>query len=244
MVSPSVFSVYDLPPVANVCNQTLREVISLPKVSMAHVIMDKGDVSLLHQHDTMTEIYFILDGEGMLHHGKNALKVEPGAYLVLPPNTPHKLRNTGKHDLEHLVFAVPPFIPNDVHVLEDNNVYSFIKNFRHDKPPVTALDGVVIQELMSDIERKSLDATLAVGNLPAGRKAIPHYHKISEEVYYVIGGMCRLKVDCVSYDVQRGSVAYVPTGTVHALENVSDRHEVGVLCLSSPSYTDGDFIIK
>src|SRR4030042_6527110 len=87
----------------------LGEVISLPKVSLAHVLMEPGNVSLWHRHSNMSEIYFILEGEGILYHGDKALQAENGAYLLLPPDTPHKLRNTGNSALEHLVLAVPPF---------------------------------------------------------------------------------------------------------------------------------------
>ena len=46
MPEPRLIDVYGLPTVDNVCNQILREVISLPKFSLAHVIMGEGNVSL------------------------------------------------------------------------------------------------------------------------------------------------------------------------------------------------------
>jgi mannose-6-phosphate isomerase-like protein (cupin superfamily) len=114
MPESKLIDVYELDPVENVCDQTLREVISLPKVSLAHVIMDEGNVSLWHQHSRMSEVYFILEGEGILYYGNEALQAKKGAYLIIPPNTPHKLKNTGKSDLEHLVFAIPPFDPDPI----------------------------------------------------------------------------------------------------------------------------------
>jgi mannose-6-phosphate isomerase-like protein (cupin superfamily) len=245
MSEPRLIDVYELPTVDNVCNQILREVISLPKVSMAHVVMNGGNVSLWHQHSRMSEVYFILEGEGILYYGDNALQAEKGAYLVLPPNTPHKLRNTGKSDLEHLVFAIPPFDPEDIEILSNSSTenVSPIK-FSYDKEPITALDGALIYELMNAEERKRLDVALAVGFLPAGRKAIPHYHKISEELYYVADGFGRVRVGEQDFEVKKGSMIYVPTDKVHALENGSDSEELKVLCVSSPSYTEGDFIFE
>jgi len=245
MSEPKLIDVYKLPTVENICNQILREVISLPKVSMAHVIMNPGNVSLWHQHRRMTEIYFILNGEGVLYYGNRALQVEKGSYLVLSPNTPHKLRNTGKSDLEHLVFAVPPFDMEDVEILDDFPTGNIIpEKFSYDKSPITALDGALIYELMNTDERKSLDVALAVGFLPEGRMAIPHYHRRSEEIYYVTDGTGKVRVGEHNFEVKRGSVIYVPTNKVHALENGSNSEKLKVLCVSSPSYTRGDFIFE
>ncbi len=235
---------YSLPSVYNVCDQTLREVIALPKVSMAHVTMEANDASLLHQHSAMTEVYFILQGEGVLYHGERALKAEKGAYLVIPKNTPHQLRNTGNTDLEHLVFAIPPFNPKDVEVLKTPTKETTPEIFSHEKPQVTALDGALIHELMSADERQHLDVALAVGFLPPGRKAIPHHHRISEEIYYVTDGTGKVRVGEKAFEVKKGSAVYVPVNTVHALENGSATEELKVLCVSSPSYTEGDFVLE
>ncbi len=243
MPKPTLLDVYELSVVNNICNQILREVISLSNVSMAHIIMNGGNVSLWHKHSKMTEVYFIINGNGILYHGNQALLVETGAYLVLPPNTPHKLRNIGKYDLEHLVFAIPPFDSNDVEILDDNITENITpKKFNYNKPSITALDGALIYELMDAEERKDLDVALAVGFLPPRRKAIPHYHHISEEIYYVTEGLGKVMVGEQTFEVKKGSVVYVPTNRVHALENRSDSEKLRILCVSSPSYTEEDFL--
>jgi len=245
MQEPKLIDVYQLPTVDNICNQILREVISLPKVSMAHVTMNPGNVSLWHQHSKMSEIYFILEGDGILYYGNKSIKAERGTYLMIPPKTPHKLRNTGSSDLEHLVLAIPPFNPNDVELLDDfANEKSTPKKFEYGKPPVTALDGALIYELIPPNERERLDVALAVGFLPKGRKAIPHYHKISEEIYYVCSGIGKIRVGDEIFDIKKGSVIYVPRNKVHALENKSDSEELNILCVTSPAYSEGDFILE
>jgi len=245
MLESRLINVYDLPTVDNVCDQILREVVSLSNVSVAHVIMNKENVSLRHQHSKMSEIYFILQGKGILYYGNNALQVEKGSYLVIPSNTPHKLKNVGNVELEHLVFAIPPFNSEDVEILNDysNDDITF-KKFSYNKKPVTALDGALVYELMTVKERKQLDTALAVGFLPVSRKAIPHYHKVSEELYYVIDGFGKIVVGEKNFEVKKGSLVYIPTYKVHALENESDSKELEVLCVSSPAYIEGDFILK
>ncbi|MFC1632585.1 cupin domain-containing protein [Patescibacteria group bacterium] len=246
MDKSEIIEIYDLPTVDNVCNQILREVISLPKVSMAHVIMNPKNVSLWHRHSRMSEVYFILSGEGVLYYGDRALKVKKGAHLVLPPKTPHKLKNTGKKDLVHLVFAVPPFDSEDVELLKESSQTnkSQIKTFKQDQAPIMAQDGAEIYELISNKERKALDVALAVGLLPPNRKAVSHLHKVSEEVYYIISGKGKIKVGNIDYKVRADSVVHVPINAVHALENESGSEDLEVLCLSSPAYSDEDFILK
>lgn len=238
--------VYDLPAVDNVCNQTLREVISLPKVSVAHVLMHPGGISLPHHHQRMSEIYFILEGEGIIYYKDQALHVEQGAYLVLPPYTSHQLKNIGKNNLEHLVLAVPPFSAKDVildNVETGNTDNSKTKPQKFTFPtPVTALDGATIYELIPEAARKELDVGLAVGILPPNQKAIPHYHNLSEEVYYIIGGQGKARVGGEELPIKRGTVIPIPTKVIHSLEN-TNVEELNVLCLSSPAYVEGDFII-
>ncbi len=245
MTHPKLIDVYELPTVDNVCNQILREVISLPKVSMAHVTMNPGHTSLWHQHSRMSEVYVVLDGEGVLFYGDKSIIAKKGAYLMLPPKTPHKLRNTGNSDLEHLVFAVPPFDPKDVKLLEDFANEKYIpETFDYEKPPITALDGALIHELIPPKERKRLDIALAAGFLPIGRKAIPHYHTISEEIYYVFSGSGKIRVGEEHFEIKKGSVIYVPRNKVHALENKSEVDDLQVLCVTSPAYTEKDFIFE
>ena len=59
--------IYTLPCARNVCNQVSREVFQFPKISIAHVTVNPGEASNWHYHNTTTEIYFILEGEGILY---------------------------------------------------------------------------------------------------------------------------------------------------------------------------------
>ncbi len=235
-------NVYELPTATNVCDQILREVMVLNQVSFAHVTMDPRAVSLLHQHFAMSEVYFILEGQGILYYGNKALEVTKGAYQVIPPRTPHKLRNTNNASLEHLVFAVPPFNPADVHLVDDSLKEYSLKTFENGNP-IIAQDGAILHELLPPLERLSLNMGLAFGLLSPRKKATPHYHEKSEEVYYVVYGQGKLSLGDSTYNIRKGSVIYVPTKTIHGLENTATDKELEVLCLSSPPYTDEDFLL-
>lgn len=106
--------VSELPEVANVCRQILREVWKSKNMSVAHVIMRPGAISLLHKHKTFTELYYILEGKGILWVGNEKLKVRGGVAVEIPPGISHKLKNIGKKKLTHLVLSTPAFNPKDV----------------------------------------------------------------------------------------------------------------------------------
>jgi len=202
---PFVLNVYDLPTVDNICNQVLREAIQLQKFSMAHVIVRQGDVSSLHDHHNMKELYFILNGRGKLYVNNKVFEVQKGAYVPIPFNSPHKLKNTGKGQLEHLVFAIPPFNPDDVHLIEEKKPGSFqIMPLPPNAREFEALDGATVYELGSEKEREKDDVGFAAGFLPVNKTAKPHYHKASEEIYYVICGQGRVKLDDKAFDVSVG----------------------------------------
>jgi len=111
--------VKELPLIPNICRQDLREVYKNKDASLAHVIMPKDNVSLLHNHTTFTEWYYILRGVGIMEAGDGTFEVSGGQVIILSPGEKHKITNTGEGTLEHLVFSTPPFNPNDVHILEE-----------------------------------------------------------------------------------------------------------------------------
>ena len=118
MKTDSVIDIYKLPEVPNVCRQILREAWQSKNVSVAHVIMRPKEVSLSHKHMKFTELYYILEGEGVMWLGEEKFGVKEGSLVEVRPNTAHKLENTGKSTLKHLVISTPAFSPDDVVLLE------------------------------------------------------------------------------------------------------------------------------
>ena len=241
-LAPAVESVYDLPQVSNVCEQVLREVIRLTDVSLAHVTMAPRAVSLLHEHKKMREGYFMLGTNGLLYYGDQAFTINQGLYFPIANGTPHKLRNTGEKELEHLVFVSPPFNPTDVFLVDDK---------QHEPSPIMfvpvceplkiASDGAEVIELDSN-ERATTKKGIALGKLPSYRAAAMHKHEKTDEVYYVIAGTGNIHLQGKKHAIEKGSVIVVPRGIEHGLENLAAEPLIA-LCLSSPPYTESDFII-
>ncbi|NQT22797.1 MAG: cupin domain-containing protein [Candidatus Omnitrophica bacterium] len=106
--------------------------------------------------------------------------------------------------------------------------------------PFVARDGALIFELFRDTGLDIKNMSIASGYLEPGQKAIPHFHKVSEEIYYVLAseGICR--IGNIVEAIKWGNAIYIPAGAVHALENLSSSETMKVLAISSPPYQDSD----
>jgi len=234
-------NVRDLPIAVNVCEQVLREVEKQPTWSMAHVIMNPMASSLLHNHQRITEIYVITKGYGELGLGipepnGSYRQVAAGSVYEIPVGIPHMLRNRGSGHLEHLVFALPPFDPSDVYLLEE----------KHLAEEVHALSLPDVQDCFDGAKILSyafphLELSIAFGwviNDPARRKQ-PHYHKKITEFVYVVEGTGFIEINRVRQTIQSGDWIRIDPETEHALINETPEDLV-VVCICSPAFEMAD----
>ena len=117
------------------------------------------------------------------------------------------------------------------------------KNFfvkRERGKPFIARDGALIFELLRPETSDIRNLSVASGYLKPKQKALPHYHKKSEEVYYVISGDGKVRIGDNVEKISEGSAAHIPAGVVHALENMSTKTEMRILAISAPPYSDDD----
>ena len=56
-----------------------------------------------HAHESKEQIYYFLEGEGLLELGPEKHIVRPKSFALIPPKLPHALYNTG---ISNLVFFV------------------------------------------------------------------------------------------------------------------------------------------
>jgi len=77
--------------------------------SLAQAILKPGRSSLPHKLKTASEVYYILEGEGLLVIGEESERVRPGQAIYIPPNSVQFLRNIGKQDLKFLCLVFPPW---------------------------------------------------------------------------------------------------------------------------------------
>ena len=64
-----------------------------------------------HTHEVEEQIYYILEGEGIMELDGDKKIVRPGLTIFIPPQVRHALYNTGTKDLTFLVVTSPPLKP-------------------------------------------------------------------------------------------------------------------------------------
>jgi mannose-6-phosphate isomerase-like protein (cupin superfamily) len=101
-----------------------------------------------------------------------------------------------------------------------------------DCEPFTTKDGSTIREL-----HHTAAQSLAEAALPAGGRTERHYHRRSEEIYYVTHGEGRLEIDGEVRRVAPGDAAVIPPGARHQVEAAS---ELRFLCMCAPPYSHED----
>ncbi len=97
-----------------------RENVALP-YSIAHAIVKPGNESLPHRLRKSSEVYFILEGEGMVHIDEEHARVGPGQAILIPPGSWQHIRNIGTTDLKFLCIVHPMWSAEDEEVCEAEN---------------------------------------------------------------------------------------------------------------------------
>ena len=78
------------------------------RVASMHVV-DVSRDSRAHYHKRMTEIYYVLEGEGKLEIEGDSVPLRPGVSVLIPPGNTH--RAVGQ--LKILNVPIPAFDPED-----------------------------------------------------------------------------------------------------------------------------------
>ncbi len=86
--------------------------------SIAHAIVKPGKASFPHRFFEASEVYYIIQGNGIMHIDDEAAKVEPGDVVYIPPKGIQYIENTGDSDLVFLCMVDPPWFPESEELVE------------------------------------------------------------------------------------------------------------------------------
>ena len=100
----------------------LREVLHPDKMpvavrySLAHAIVEQGKASLPHLLSS-SEVYYILEGQGMMYIDDASSEVRAGDSVYIPPHATQWIENTGEGALKFLCIVDPAWRAEDEEVL-------------------------------------------------------------------------------------------------------------------------------
>ncbi|MAF24701.1 mannose-6-phosphate isomerase [bacterium] len=100
----------------------LREILHPDKAdlklrySLAHAIVKPGEKSRPHRLKN-SEVYYILEGTGVMHIDDETSEVVPNQTIYIPPQSTQWIENTGGVDLKFLAIVDPAWKTEDEKVL-------------------------------------------------------------------------------------------------------------------------------
>jgi len=100
--------------------------------------------------------------------------------------------------------------------------------------PFVTKDGSTIRELHHTAEQSLAEATLE-----PDQATERHYHRATEEIYFVLKGSGRMEVDGDMRIIRPGDAVLIPPGAWHTLDN-NGSSELRILCCCSPPYSHDD----
>jgi mannose-6-phosphate isomerase-like protein (cupin superfamily) len=81
--------------------------------SLAHLILEPSEKSQPHKLINSSELYYILEGNGIIHVDSETAKIKSGQAIYVPPNSVQFIENCGKVDLKFLCIVSPPWRSSD-----------------------------------------------------------------------------------------------------------------------------------
>ena len=108
--------------------------------------------------------------------------------------------------------------------------------------PFKTKDGSEIRELLAHRNSCITQQSLAEARVPPGASTTPHYHPRTEEIYYILSGQGRIRIEGEVRDVGPGDAIAIPPGSIHTITN-SGTEVLKFLCCCAPGYEHEDTIL-
>jgi mannose-6-phosphate isomerase-like protein (cupin superfamily) len=113
-----------------------------------------------------------------------------------------------------------------------------VQNLDHQTPFITK-DGSTIRSILDRTNAPVELQSLAEATLPPGVATQNHYHRVSEEIYFILEGSGEMSLDGACRTVGPGDAILIPPGAWHTIAN---PHETPLrfLCCCAPPYAHDD----
>jgi len=106
-----------------------------------------------------------------------------------------------------------------------------------DQAPFTTKDGSTIRSILDRANAPVANQSLAEAGVPAGSATQRHYHRLSEEFYFILEGRGTMEIDGAIRDVGPGDAILIPPGAWHT---ITAEVALRFLCCCAPPYAHDD----
>ncbi|WP_184019712.1 cupin domain-containing protein [Haloferula luteola] len=106
-----------------------------------------------------------------------------------------------------------------------------------DQAPFTTKDGSTIRSILDASNAPVAQQSLAEASLPIGRATDRHYHRESEEIYFILEGRGVMEIDGEEREVVVGDGILIPAGAWHQIRSIEPLR---FLCCCAPPYRHED----
>ena len=106
-----------------------------------------------------------------------------------------------------------------------------------EQKPFTTADGSTIRSILDATNAPVEKQSLAEASLPKGGRTERHYHKLSEEIYFILEGEAMMEIDGDTQVVTSNDAILIPAGAWHQITATTD---IRFLCCCAPVYSHED----
>ncbi len=107
------------------------------------------------------------------------------------------------------------------------------------QPSFTTADGSTIRSLLDRTNAPVVQQSLAEASLPPGGATQRHYHRLSEEFYFLLEGEGLMEIDGEERPVGPGDAILIPAGAWHQIRSTGPE-TLRFLCCCAPPYSHED----
>jgi mannose-6-phosphate isomerase-like protein (cupin superfamily) len=113
---------------------------------------------------------------------------------------------------------------------------------RNNAKPFITKDGSEIRELLAYRNSSIKNQSLAEAAVPIGGSTDEHIHKETEEIYYILQGVGKMRVENEEQQVKIGDAVAILPGQKHKISNIGNEPLI-FLCCCAPCYEHDDTVI-
>lgn len=107
------------------------------------------------------------------------------------------------------------------------------------QPPFTTKDGSTIRSILDRTNAPVELQSLAEATLPPGGATQRHYHKVSEEFYFILEGTGLMELNGETKTVAPGDAILIPRTAWHQI-TADEGQTLRLLCCCAPPYSHED----